>query len=300
MKPKISSNESDLNTNSFLNVNDNSESWDVGLDNPEHSLKIYKSDQQFKYLLVHKETRAKEVVMLALQEFGISELSSNYSLCEVTVKYGSLVQKRLPDDQTNLAERIGLSSRYYIKNVMSSDQLIPEDAKGDLTRESMVNLLQLHPMEIATQLMVEDFTTFRQIEMTEYVDNLFEISSEFGTPNLDRFGELVNSEMMWVITEVVTEPNAARRLKIIKQFIKIAHHCYKDTQNYNAMFALTSGLNHAAVRRLKNSRDKLPVKYSKLLDDMISVMDPSMNFRRYRNLLSNATVNPNVICLNLN
>ena len=56
------------------------------------------------------------------------------------------------------------------------------------------------------------------------------------------------------------------------------------------MFALTSGLNHSAVRRLKNSRDKLPVKYSKLLDDMISVMDPSMNFRRYRNLIGNATV----------
>ena len=88
MKPKFSSShDSDLNTNSFLNVNsDNSENWEVGLDSPEHSLKIFKSDQHFRYLLVHQETRAKEVVMLALQEFGITELSSNYSLCEVTVK----------------------------------------------------------------------------------------------------------------------------------------------------------------------------------------------------------------------
>lgn len=55
------------------------------------------------------------------------------------------------------------------------------------------------------------------------------------------------------------------------------------------MFAITSGLNHAAARRLKNTWDKVPAKYSKLLDDMTSVMDPSMNFRKYRNLISNAT-----------
>ena len=58
-------------------------------------------------------------------------------------------------------------------------------------------------------------------EPTEYVDNLFELESKFGTPNLTRFGELVNKEMMWVITEIVSEPNVARRAKLIKQFIKV-------------------------------------------------------------------------------
>ncbi len=38
-------------------------------------------------------------------------------------------QKRLSNDETNLAERIGLASRYYIKNIVASDQLIPDDAK---------------------------------------------------------------------------------------------------------------------------------------------------------------------------
>ena len=58
---------------------------------------------------------------------------------------------------------------------MSSDQLITDDAKGELTKESIVHLLDLNPMETAVQLMVEDFTIFRQIEMTEYIDNLFVI-----------------------------------------------------------------------------------------------------------------------------
>ena len=62
-----------------------------------------------------------------------------------------------------MAERIGLASRYYIKNILSSDQLIPEDAKAELTKESVVNLLQLNAIETAMQMMVEDFTVFRMI-----------------------------------------------------------------------------------------------------------------------------------------
>ena len=54
-----------------------------------------------------------------------------------------------------------------------------------------MNLLQLNPVEVSTQLMVEDFTIFRQIEATEYVDDLFDIKSRYGTPSLTHFCELV-------------------------------------------------------------------------------------------------------------
>jgi Rap guanine nucleotide exchange factor 2 len=50
--------------------------------------------------------------MLALQEFGITDPSSHFSLCEVSVAEGGIIkQRRLPDQLQNLAERIGLSSR---------------------------------------------------------------------------------------------------------------------------------------------------------------------------------------------
>ena len=55
--------------------------------------------------------------MLALQEFGITDPSSRFSLCEVSVAEGGIIkQRRLPDQLQNLAERIGLSSRlvYYM------------------------------------------------------------------------------------------------------------------------------------------------------------------------------------------
>lgn len=65
----------------------------------------------------------------------------------------------------------------------------------------------------------------RQIESTEYVDDLFELKSRYGVPMLRQFAELVNREMFWVVTEVCSEHNLVRRSKIIKQFIKIAREC---------------------------------------------------------------------------
>ncbi|GIY80980.1 rap guanine nucleotide exchange factor [Caerostris extrusa] len=163
---------------------------ELRLEFPEHVLKIYRSDQTYKHLLVHKETTAREVVMLSLREFGITESSSKYCLCEVSVGEGGVVkQRRLPDPQQNLAERISLSSRYYLKSNMSSDSLVPDELALELLRESQVHLLHLNSVELATQLTIEDFSIFRQIEPTEYINELFEVQSRYGTPMLSKFVE---------------------------------------------------------------------------------------------------------------
>ena len=230
-----------------------------------------------------------------MQEFGITEPSTNYTLCEVSVAEGGFVKQRtLPDQLKNLAERIGLASRYYIKNIHDSESLLPDENVHDLQKEANVTLLQLNPVEVSTQLMVEDFTIFRQIEATEYVEDLFEIKSRYGTPNLNTFSALVNREMMWVISEIVAEQNIHKRMRVIKQFIKIARQC-KETQNFNSMFAIISGLGHGAVTRLKSTWEKLPGKYLRLFQEMQQLMDPSRNMSRYRNLINADNVQPPII-----
>lgn len=263
-------------------------------DYPEHVLKVYRSDQTCKYLLVHKETTAHEVVMLALQEFGCHESSSHFCLCEVSVGEGGMIkQRRLPEQLQNLAERIGLAARYYLKTNGISETLVPDEMAPDLVRDAAVHFLQLNANELAIQLTFQDFAIFRQIESTEYVDDLFHSSSSssgaasscsaqtadqatihaaphqrYGTPlMLHQFAELVNREMFWVVTEVCSEPNLVRRSKILKQFVKIARHC-KECKNFNSMFAIVSGLGHAAVSRLRLTWEKLPSKYQRLFCDL--------------------------------
>ncbi|XP_046392008.1 rap guanine nucleotide exchange factor 2 [Ischnura elegans] len=264
-------------------------------DYPEHVLKVYKPDQTCKYLLVHKETTAHEVVMLALQEFGLTEPSSHFSLCEVSVtEQGFIKRRRLPDTLQNLAERIGLSSRYYLKTNDSTETLVPDELAPELLRESQVHFLQLNAVEVATQLTLQDFSIFRQIESTEYVDDLFELKSRYGTPMLSQFAELVNREMFWVVTEVCSESNPVRRSKIIKQFIKVARQC-KECKNFNSMFAIISGLGHGAVSRLRQTWEKLPSKYVRLFSDLQDLMDPSRNMSKYRQLVSSEQSQPPII-----
>ncbi|CAH1955334.1 unnamed protein product [Acanthoscelides obtectus] len=264
-------------------------------DYPEHVLKVYKPDQSYKYLLVHKETTAHEVVMLALQEFGISDPSQNFSLCEVSVTDTQTIkQRRLPDQLQNLAERIGLSSRYYLKTNGVTETLVPDELAPELVRESAVHFLQLNAVEVAIQLTLQDFSIFRQIEPTEYIDDLFELKSKYGTPMLDQFAALVNKEMFWVVSEVCSEHNPVRRMKIIKQFVKVARQC-KECKNFNSMFAIISGLGHGAVSRLRQSWDKLPGKYQRVFSELQQLMDPSRNMSKYRQLISAEQTQPPII-----
>lgn len=264
-------------------------------DYPEHVLKVFKADQTCKYLHIYKETTAHEVVMLALQEFGIHDPSSNFSLCEVSVGEGGMVkQRRLPDQLQNLAERIGFASRYYLKTNGISETLVPDELALELVRESNVHFLQLNAYELAVQLTLQDFSIFRQIESTEYVDDLFNLNTKYGVPMLSKFSELVNREMFWVVTEICGEHNIVRRMKIVKQFIKIARHC-KECRNFNSMFAIISGLGHAAVYRLRQTWEKLPSKYQRLFTDLQDLMDPSRNMSKYRQLVSSELLNQHPI-----
>ncbi|XP_067139953.1 rap guanine nucleotide exchange factor 2-like isoform X2 [Centruroides vittatus] len=268
---------------------------DLHLEYPEHVLKIYRPDQTCKYLLVHKETTAREVVMLSLREFSITDPSSNYSLCEVSVGEGGMVkQRRLPDQLQNLAERINLSSRYYLKNNASTEPLVPDELAVELLRDNQVHLLHLNSVELATQLTLEDFSIFRQVEPTEYVDDLFEVKSKYGTPMLSKFMESVNKEMFWVVSEICSEPNLIRRMKKIKQFIKVARQC-RECKNFNSMFAILSGLGHGAVSRLRATWEKLPSKYQKIFEDLQDLMDPSRNMFKYRALLCSENIQPPMI-----
>lgn len=70
-----------------------------------------------------------------------------------------------------------------------------------------------------------------------YVDDLFKLDSSMGSGNLKQFEEVINQETFWVATEILKEPNALKRMKTIKHFIKIALHC-RECKNFNSMFAI--------------------------------------------------------------
>ncbi|XP_072302156.1 rap guanine nucleotide exchange factor 6 isoform X2 [Eucyclogobius newberryi] len=266
-------------------------------DIPDQVIRVFKADQQSCYIILSKDTTAKDVVAHTVNEFGLPAPPETYSLCEVSVSpEGVIKQRRLPDQLSKLADRIQLNGRYYLKNNMETETLCSDDDAQDLLRESQISLLQLSTMEVAAQLSMRDFELFRNIESTEYVDDLFKLDSSTGSGNLKQFEEVINQETFWVATEILKEANALKRMKIIKHFIKIALHC-RECKNFNSMFAIISGLNLAPIARLRGTWEKLPGKYEKLFGDLQDVFDPSRNMAKYRNILSSQSMQPPIIPL---
>ncbi|XP_077080719.1 rap guanine nucleotide exchange factor 6 isoform X1 [Siphateles boraxobius] len=265
-------------------------------DVPDQVIRVFKADQQSCYIIISKDTTAKDVVSHVVSEFGLIAASETYSLCEVSVSpEGVIKQRRLPDQLSKLADRIQLNGRYYLKNNMETETLCSDEDAQDLLRESQIGLLQLSTVEVAAQLSMRDFGLFRNIESTEYVDDLFKLDPG-GGQHLKQFEDIINQETFWVATEILREANALKRMKTIKHFIKIALHC-RECKNFNSMFAIISGLNLASVARLRSTWEKLPSKYEKLFRDLQDIFDPSRNMAKYRNILSSQSVQPPIIPL---
>uniref|UniRef100_A0A8C7JW20 Rap guanine nucleotide exchange factor 6-like n=1 Tax=Oncorhynchus kisutch TaxID=8019 RepID=A0A8C7JW20_ONCKI len=269
-------------------------------DIPDQVIRVFKADQQSCYIIISKDTTAKDVVSHVVNEFGLSAAPENYSLCEVSVSpEGVIKQRRLPDQLSKLADRIQLNGRYYLKNNMDTETLCSDDDAQELLKESHITLLQLSTVEVAAQLSMRDFELFRNIESTEYVDDLFKLLDSSGgvqQTRLKQFEEVINQETFWVATEILREPNAMKRMKTIKHFIKIALNC-RECKNFNSMFAIISGLNLAPIARLRSSWEKLPSKYDKLFRDLQDIFDPSRNMAKYRNVLSSQSMQPPIIPL---
>ncbi|TRY68125.1 hypothetical protein DNTS_025219 [Danionella cerebrum] len=260
-------------------------------------LRVFKADQQSRYLLINRDTTAREVASHAMKEFGLTASPEAYSLCELSVTpEGVIKQRRLPDQLSKLADRIQLSARYYLKSNMETETLCSDMEAQEMQRESVVPLLSLSSVEIANQLSARNYLLFSSIEPTDYISDLFKLRPQEPPINLRNFEGLVNQETFWVATEVVQEANLAKRVKIIKHFIKIALHC-RDCKNFNSMFAIISGFNLAPVSRLRATWERLPGKYEKLLSELQDVFDPSRNMAKYRNLLNKHNLQPPVIPL---
>ncbi|XP_047661531.1 rap guanine nucleotide exchange factor 6 isoform X3 [Tachysurus fulvidraco] len=270
-------------------------SFSSSIDVLDQVLRVFRADQQSCYIIISKDTTAKDVVLHVVKEFGLIAAPETYSLCEVSVSpEGVIKQRRLPDQLSKLADRIQLNSRYYLKNNMETEALCSDEDAQELLRESQISLLQLSTLEVSAQLSIRDFGIFRNIESTEYVDSLFKPNSSNG--HLKQFEDLINEETFWVATEILHEANSLKRMKTIKHFIKIALQC-RECNNFNSMFAIISGLNLAPVVRLRGTWEKLPSKYEKLFQDLQDIFDPSRNMAKYRNILSSQSMHQPIIPL---
>ncbi|XP_019851253.1 PREDICTED: rap guanine nucleotide exchange factor 6-like isoform X2 [Amphimedon queenslandica] len=254
-------------------------------------VKLYALDHSVKYLDITPATTVAEIIERGVKDFYpdrfVPSPSDEFCICMVTVqsRSGPIKNSVLPGHLTDLANFIGLGSRYYLKERAYHGTLVQDEEAERIVKESRQweLIYNLKAMQVAEELTRRDSSVFSSIFPSEFISDLWKSPDKAARRHLIEFEEIPNDEMYWVITTIVSEPSATNRSKIIKHFIKIAK-CCKTLKNYNTMFHLLSGLNHGLVQRLRSSWEKVPHRYKKTMEDLGSFMNPFHNMVKYREL----------------
>lgn len=267
----------------------------------EDIIRVFRADQTSKYVPITKATTAREALKLALHFFeGNEKRHEDYTLSMVTVNLGDVVKvSRLPDQLCNLAERLPLSGRFYIKSLNESEQLLPDESVPILSQQANVSFLDLSAETVAKSVTTRDYKIFQTIPQTAYIEPMlesFSLELKSGEENkaILEFERLNNSEMFWVVWAILQEPKPERRAKVIKHFLQVARTLHA-LKNLNSLFNVIFGLAHISVKRLKRTWELVPKKWIQLFEEFEGLQDPSRNMSRYRSLLNDSKKNPPLI-----
>ncbi|KAM8964565.1 RAS guanyl-releasing protein 4 isoform 7-T7 [Lycaon pictus] len=133
---------------------------------------------------------------------------------------------------------------------------LPLSSPG-LGKKRKVSLLfdHLETGELAQHLTYLEFRSFQAITPQDLRGYVLQ-GSVRGCPALEGSVGLSNSVSRWVQVMVLSRPGPAQRAQVLDKFIQVAQRLYQ-LQNFNTLMAVTGGLCHSAISRLKDSHAHL-------------------------------------------
>uniref|UniRef100_A0A8B9YVL6 RAS guanyl releasing protein 4 n=1 Tax=Bos mutus grunniens TaxID=30521 RepID=A0A8B9YVL6_BOSMU len=126
-----------------------------------------------------------------------------------------------------------------------------------LGKKRKVSLLfdHLETGELAEHLTYLEFRSFQAITPQDLRDYVLQ-GSVRGCPTLEGSVGLSNSVSRWVQVMVLSRPGPAQRAQVLDKFIQVAQKLLQ-LHNFNTLMAVTGGLCHSAISRLKDSHAHL-------------------------------------------
>jgi len=150
-------------------------------------------------------------------------------------------------------------------------------------------LLDLHPVELARQLTLNEIEIFRKIRPNECLGLAWsKKDGDTKAPNVKMMIERFNMVSGWVASEVLKPSEQKARVEAITHFIQVANEC-KKLNNFNACMEILSGLEDASVHRLKNHFSELSKKTTSILNKLKDIMNSDQSFKNFRAHLKKCT-----------
>ena len=140
-------------------------------------------------------------------------------------------------------------------------------------------------LQIAEQLTLSEASLFYQIGFDEFLGMRVEEEKVHRAPNLTKLAEMFNHVSHWVSSMVIGARGQKNRISEIERFICVMESM-RLLQNFDGLMAVMSGLNNAAVSRLKEDFEQISTEKKQSFAVLETLMDSTRNFRAYRDELN--------------
>ncbi|XP_069577093.1 RAS guanyl-releasing protein 4 [Brachyistius frenatus] len=138
----------------------------------------------------------------------------------------------------------------------------------------------MEPDEMAEHLSYLEFKNFCHVSFLDYRSYVVR-GSVRDNPPLERSVMMCNGVSQWVQLMILSRHTAQQRAQVFTKFIHVAQKL-RALQNFNTLMAVTGGLCHSSISRLKDTSNLLPPDITKALSEMTELLSSRSNYSNYR------------------
>ncbi|XP_078023048.1 RAS guanyl-releasing protein 4 isoform X2 [Epinephelus lanceolatus] len=138
----------------------------------------------------------------------------------------------------------------------------------------------MEPDEMAEHLSYLEFKNFCNVSFLDYRSYVVR-GSVRDNPALERSVMMCNGVSQWVQLMILSRHTAQQRAQVFTKFIHVAQKL-RALQNFNTLMAVTGGLCHSSISRLKDTSNLLPPDITKALSEMTELLSSRSNYINYR------------------
>uniref|UniRef100_A0A8C4ZS72 RAS guanyl releasing protein 4 n=1 Tax=Gadus morhua TaxID=8049 RepID=A0A8C4ZS72_GADMO len=155
-------------------------------------------------------------------------------------------------------------------------------APSPSVKKRKVSLLfdHMEPDEMAKHLSHLEFENFCNVSFLDYRSYVVQ-GTVRDNPALERSVMMCNGVSQWVQLMILSRHTAPQRAQVFTKFIHVAQHL-RSLQNFNTLMAVTGGLCHSSISRLKDTSNLLPPDVTKALSEMTELLSSRSNYSNYR------------------
>uniref|UniRef100_A0A3B3CR98 RAS guanyl releasing protein 4 n=1 Tax=Oryzias melastigma TaxID=30732 RepID=A0A3B3CR98_ORYME len=156
-------------------------------------------------------------------------------------------------------------------------------APSPCVKKRKVSLIfdHMEPDEMAEHLSYLEFKNFCNVSFLDYRSYVVR-GSVRDNPALERSVMMCNGVSQWVQLMILSRHTAQQRAQVFTKFIHVAQKL-RSLQNFNTLMAVTGGLCHSSISRLKDTSNLLPPDVTKqALSEMTELLSSRSNYSNYR------------------